>query len=57
MECNVCREASPNKNINIDDKSHDFTRCNIDEGTPRKFNAENNMNPRSVPPEFSVKKR
>ena len=38
MQCNICREAWANKNINVDDKSHVCTHCKIDKGTPKKFN-------------------
>ena len=50
---NVCREAWSNRNINVDDKLHVCTRCNVDRGAPEKFSAENNMDPESVPPELS----
>ena len=53
MQCNVCQEARPNENINVDDKSHVCTRCKADKGTPKKISVENNMDPGSVPPELN----
>lgn len=53
MQCNVCREAWPNKNAKVDEKSHVFIHCKIDKGTPRKFITENNVDPCSVPLELS----
>ena len=53
MQCNVCCEAWPNKNINVDDKSHVCTHCKIYKGALRKFRAKNNMDRGSTPPELS----
>lgn len=53
VQCNACHQAQPNKNINNDDKSHVCTRYRIDKRVQKKFNAENNADPGSFPPELS----